>query len=118
MLTPRQCRTFARFVLVWFALALGAAAASPLVRTQGQQLVCTAAGGFKLVGGDDGGVARANAGLQDCPLCVLAGAPPRQLPLIELPPAPAEVIVPAMLRVPDATRTAPPLPARGPPKFS
>ncbi len=118
MLTPRSCRAFARFVLVWFALALGVAAASPLVRTPGLQQVCTAAGGIKLVAVDDGGVPRATSGLQDCPLCVLAGAPPQRLQLTVPPPVPAAALLPAQPTVSDAARTAPPLPPRGPPAFS
>lgn len=105
-------------MLVWFALALGAAAASPLVRTQDQQLVCTAAGSLRFVNLDDGGAARATGGLQDCPQCILAGAPPRQDRSIVPLPAPASVLASASLRVPHASRTAPPLPARGPPELS
>ena len=118
MMSPRSCRAFARFVLVWFALALGAAAASPLVRTADQQLVCTAAGGFKLVGVDDGGAPRVTNGLQDCPLCVLAGAPPQRLALTVPLPAPAAALLAALPPVSDAARTAPPLPPRGPPAIS
>ena len=118
MQTLRNAHQLARFVLVWFALALGVAAASPLVRTEGQQLVCTAMAGVKLVNVDDGGEPRAGTGLQDCPLCVLAGAPPRQLQLTVALPVPAAALMPVMLRTSDAARTAPPLPPRGPPEVS
>ncbi len=118
MMTPRSCRAFARFVLVWFALALGVAAASPLVRTADQQLVCTAAGGFKLVYVDDGDAPRVANGLQDCPLCVLAGAPPQCLPLTVPLPEPAMALLPVSPPGSDAARSAPPLPPRGPPAFS
>lgn len=111
----RQSRRFARFMLVWFALALGVAAASPLVQTQGLQLVCTASGVFKFVDIGDDGTARAGAGLQDCPLCILAGAPPPQgrfsapVPPAVAAPVPVAAVTPAVARV------APPLPPRGPP---
>lgn len=115
MSSPNRCRQLARLVLVWFALALGAAVASPLVRTQEQQLVCTAAGGFKLVGVTDDGVPRATGGLHDCPLCILAGAPP-QRGLVPVMQAQAELaLLPVVEHAPRFLRSAPPLPARGPP---
>ena len=111
----RHCRNVARFVLVWFALALGAAAASPLVRAQGQQLVCTAAGSFKFVGTDEAGTLRASGGLHDCPLCILSGAPPQRQHLVALLPPADAAPGPVAEHAPGSWRTAPPLPARGPP---
>jgi hypothetical protein len=92
------------------------AAASPLVRGQDQQLICSAAGQLQFVTvGDDGGIVRAGAALQDCPLCILAGAPPQQLHLGAVAPACAAATQPAPRSVPQSTRSAPPLPPRGPP---
>lgn len=114
----RQCRTVTRFVLVWFVLALGAAAASPLIRPQTLQLVCSSAGVSTFVGVDHDGKATLGHGLAQCPLCIVAGAPPPWQPpprLVQVPAAaPPDVIV--LERT--ASRAAPPLPARGPPALS
>lgn len=111
----RHCRHIARFVLVWFALALGVAAASSLVRVQGQQLVCTAAGSFKFVGIDEAGTQRADGGQHDCPLCILSAAPPQRLHLVALLPPADAAPEPVAEHARGIWRTAPPLPARGPP---
>ena len=111
-------RAVTRFVLVWFVLALGAAAATPLVRPQNLQLVCSSTGMSVFVNVDQDGTAHGGPGLAQCPLCIVAGAPPPWQPLpsaAQLPPvAPLAVIV--LERA--ASRTAPPLPARGPPAQS
>jgi len=77
----RNAHRLARFVLVWFALIVGAAVASPLVKTEAVHLVCTAIGGVKLVqsdaAGDDVGKGALRTAL-DCPAC---------LPLIASPVA-------------------------------
>lgn len=76
MSSPRLTRLLARWVLVCFAFSLGVAVASPLIKTQGMQLVCTGVGNMKLVtSSDDGSVASDRATL-DCPLCAHLGAPP------------------------------------------
>lgn len=115
MLMPRQCRQLARLVLAWFVLALAVAAAAPLVHAQDQQLVCTADGGVTLVDADGDAAPRGDAGWQHCPLCVLAGAPPRQDPSLLARTVTMAAPVATTLRRPDVTRSAPPLPARGPP---
>ena len=53
--TLRQARWISRLVLVWFALFLGAAVASPVIKPVGGQMVCSAMGGMKMVvdGQDD-----------------------------------------------------------------
>mgnify|MGYP003343909841 CR=1 FL=1 len=43
----RQAKNLARFVLVWFALSLGVAMASPLVAPKSMELVCTTGGTMK-----------------------------------------------------------------------
>lgn len=103
-------------MLVWFACALGAAAASPLFRVEHRQLICSAAGHVKFVTvGDAGDAVRDTGALQDCPLCVLLGAPPQQVqsPVFAWAalPGPATVLPPGL----HAARSAPPLPPRGPP---
>ncbi|WP_295849757.1 DUF2946 family protein [uncultured Xylophilus sp.] len=109
-----------RALLAWFALAVGAAAASPLVQPRALALVCAGAGALQLreAGSDpDGTSDRAvSAGaMGECPLCVTAGAPP-PVPAAALcaPPRIADRLATAR---PDAVavRGAAPPPGRGPP---
>lgn len=116
MHTLRTAHLLARFVLVWFALSMGVAIASPLVKPQSVQLVCSAAGAIKIIadGGDEDTGALRNT--LDCPLCAAVGAPPPQNFVTVL--APATGMAYALPRPVDAPHTrlsAPPLPARGPP---
>ena len=116
MHTLRRFRALTSFLLVWFALSLGAAPASPFVNPQSVQLVCSASGDVKLlvVGGDGAQLQRGHT--LDCPLCVHFGsAAPPPAP-IRLPQA--QPLADALRPVPTAhiaARTAAPLPARGPP---
>jgi hypothetical protein len=117
MQTLRRAHFLARFVLVWFALALGAAIASPIVKPQSMELVCSAGGAVKLVVSDDGAPAPSGHTL-DCPLCMISSAPP---PALQLQVEPQQPLVHALRPIPAAHiagRTAAPLPARGPPAFS
>jgi hypothetical protein len=114
----RPTRTLARIVLACFMLALGVAVASPLVKPQSWQVVCSAAGTVKLLNfGDDGTVHTAGHQLE-CPLCWLTAAPPPDVHIALLPQSVALTDCPSILRGPVAARSAPPLPARGPPVFS
>ena len=45
----RHGRFLARLVLAWFALAIGVAVASPLVKPQAIELVCSGNGAIKLL---------------------------------------------------------------------
>lgn len=109
----RHARFLARLVLAWFALSLGVAIASPLVKPVDLQLVCSVAGAKLLVKGDSGDKTAGHT--LDCPLCAATGAPPPLgvVGLVYEPPL-AHVLqsVPAA-RI--AALTAAPLPARGPP---
>lgn len=115
-------KSFARLVLVWFALFIGVAIASPILNPTETQMVCSSAGGMKMV------VSGANANASDkdadkaqtatnmdCPLCAPVCVPLQSRsasfdhasPLAHsLHPIAAALI---------ATQTAPPLPSRGPP---
>jgi len=118
MQTLRNARSLARFVLLWFALALGAAVASPLVRPQSVQLVCTGSGAVKVLSLADDGTVQSTGHLLDCPLCVVAGAPPPERPRAVQPRQPlSRMSVAVRVACPDA-RCAPPLPPRGPPAVS
>jgi hypothetical protein len=113
----RHATFLARLVLAWFALALGVAVASPVVKPQGGQLVCSGSGTLQLVvpAGDDGQPPSTHT--FDCPLCASVAPPP---PAIE----PAAFLPPlghVMQSVPSArhaARLAAALPARGPPHAS
>jgi len=84
----RNAHHLTRFVLVWFALFVGVAVASPLVKPEAVQLVCTAIGGVKLVQVDAAGAdvdrAAAHTAL-DCPACLPLIAPPMADVLAQLP---------------------------------
>ncbi|GAB4218063.1 MAG: hypothetical protein Fur007_22380 [Rhodoferax sp.] len=117
--TLRNTPWLARLALLWFALTLGAAVASPLVHPQTELVICTGAGMLKVVLADDGTVT--TAAISDtgdtlfCPLCMVGGAPaPVVLRTVEPPHALSHVLqsIPAA-RI--AALTAAPLPARGPP---
>ena len=71
----RHAAFLARLVLAWFALSLGVAVASPVVKPQAVELVC-AGGAIKLLvkGGDDVDESRSHT--LDCPLCSGLDAPP------------------------------------------
>ncbi|MBH2020537.1 DUF2946 family protein [Polaromonas sp.] len=115
----RNAHLLARFVLVWFALSIGVAIASPLVKPQAMQVVCSGSGAMKLVIQTDDGGQDVDGFTPDCPLCAASSAPPPPAA-----PVTAELAQPLayMLQSIPAARiaalTAAPLPARGPPAFS
>ena len=68
--TLRNTPWLARLALLWFALTLGVAVASPLVNPQNEVLICSAASGMvKIVLNDDGSVS--SSATLDCPLCLV-----------------------------------------------
>ena len=72
----RNARSLARLVLVWFALALGVAVASPLIKPDASTLVCSAGGVMKRVAADtDADAAPMLPSLLDCPLCLHVASP-------------------------------------------
>jgi hypothetical protein len=115
MQTLRRAQLLAKFVLVWFVLSIGSAIASPLIKPQSIELICSGSGAMKvLIKFDDGSVTTSSHTL-DCPLCAQISAPP---PVAKLHTAPAVPLAYALRSIPAAhiaARTAAPLPARGPP---
>jgi hypothetical protein len=112
----RQSKFIARCVLVWFALAMAAAVAAPVVNPQGTQLVCSAAGTVKLVNAGADESAPMQSHLLDCVLCLAFSGPPAQT--VSGPEAPTNLLSFALQPAPSpwvARRTAAPLLARGPP---
>ena len=114
----RPAAGLVRGLLLMFVLSLGVAIASPIVKPQAMELICSGAGIVKAVVHTDDGVQELGAGHLDCPLCVLGGAPPVPsavtLPTLQ-PLGHAVQPIPAA-RI--AAATAAPLPARGPPSLS
>jgi hypothetical protein len=113
----RRARRLISFVLMWFALSLGVAIASPVVHPQAMELLCSSAGAVKVVVQIDDGLQEMGGGHMDCPLCFLTGAPP-STPVVTLPSV--QPLAHAVQPVPAARlawATAAPLPARGPPSL-
>ena len=105
-----------RLVLVWFALYLGAAVASPVVAPQRFEVICSGSGMVKLLVKADNGEPSASTSAMDCPLCAPGGAPPMPAVLPQM--RPAQPLAYATRSIPAAriaALTAAPLPARGPP---
>jgi hypothetical protein len=113
----RNAHLIARFVLVWFALSIGAAIASPLVKPQVMDLVCTGGGGMKLLFKTDDAGKTVALHTMDCPLCVTASAPPAVVLLSTPPPFPLAHVLQSIAAAPVAAFVAAPPPARGPPDF-
>jgi hypothetical protein len=118
MFSTTNRQFFARLVLVWFALFIGVAIASPILNPTETQIVCSSAGGMKMLAiseqGEQGEQVKLTANM-DCPLCAAA--------ILNLEPCSVglEKVSPSVhLLHPDAAAhvvslTAPPLPSRGPP---
>ncbi|WP_326541032.1 DUF2946 family protein [Pseudorhodoferax sp.] len=107
-----------RSVLALFLLSLGMAIASPIVKPQAMELICSSAGLVKAVVHTDDGVQEMGAGHLDCPACVLTGAPPVSSTAALPPVQPLGHAVQPIPAARIAAATAAPLPARGPPTLS
>jgi len=117
MQSLRHAIQLTRLVLVWFALSVGVAIASPVVNPQAMDLVCTSAGSMKLVvQGDDDTVSAGHT--LDCPLCASVSAPPPVFNTKLTPPSPLAHALQPLAAAHMAALTAPPLPSRGPPVLS
>ncbi|MBE0474084.1 MAG: DUF2946 family protein [Rhodoferax sp.] len=119
MHTLRNAPWLARLALLWFALTLGAAVASPMVQPQQELVICTGAGMLKVVLADDGTVTTAatsdTGDALFCPLCLAGGAPPAVVVEPINPPQSTGRARQGTPTVHIAARSAAPLPARGPP---
>ena len=118
MQTLRTAKSLARLVLVWFALTVGAAIASPLIKPQSFEMICSGSGVIKLLPKTDDGKTPMSGLTLDCPLCIAVGAPP---PVVGCTAEPHQALSYALKASPAAhiaARTAVPPPARGPPVFS
>jgi hypothetical protein len=117
--TLRSAHRITRFMLVWFALSLGVAIASPLVNPQSTELICSGSGVMKmLVKNADGSSTEVVARMLDCPMCATLAAPP---PIQNNFAPPVQPLGHALQPIPAAhiaAITGAPPPARGPPAFS
>ena len=111
----RQAKTLARFVLVWFALSLGVAMASPLVAPKSMDLVCTSGGAMKMVSSDDADKTESTVHTMDCALCIAVGFPPPPISNQFTKPSSLAHALHPIAAAHIAAATAPPLPSRGPP---
>ncbi len=119
MQTLRNAHLIARFVLVWFAFSIGVAIASPIVKPQPMELICSGAGVMKLLVKTDDGAKEVLTYTMDCPLCANNSAPPP--PVVRLTAEPLQPLAYVLRSLPAArlaSLTAAPPPARGPPSFS
>ena len=111
----RSSKLIASLVLAWFALFLGSAVASTVIKPGGMQLVCSAGGGMKMVDMDgNGGEVKASASM-DCPLCAAVVAPPPSLNSEIIKPSALEHALHPIAAAHIAALTAAPPPSRGPP---
>lgn len=116
----RNAPWLAQLALLWLALTIGVAVASPVVNPQTERVICTGAGMLKVVLSDDGTVTPAatpdSGDTLFCPLCLVTGAPP---PVVLNTMAVPQPLAHGMQAIPAAiiaARTAAPPPARAPPK--
>ena len=117
MQSLRHATQIIRLVLVWFALSVGVAVASPVLNPKSMDVVCTGTGVMKLVvQGDDDSAASVKT--MDCPLCTSITAPPPEFNTSLTQPSPLAHAVQPIAAAHIAAVTAPPLPSRGPPAFS
>jgi hypothetical protein len=119
MQTLRRAHHLARLVLVWFALSLGVAIASPVVNPQDLQMVCTGSGAMKLIVTDANGDQDTTLLSMDCPLCATGLAITPELPTLDFTQA-APINLATMQAASTATAQffSAPLPARGPPSIN
>ena len=109
----RLRRLTCQLLLVWFALSIGVAMASPVLTAHGDDVVCSGSGALMLMPADDGGTPAAGHD-HDCHLCVMVGAPP-VVPLV-LAAYAAPVDTPILqLPVPVPSQHPVPFQQRGPP---
>jgi Protein of unknown function (DUF2946) len=109
---------WARWVLLWFALSIGAAIASPLIKPQAMELICTSTGATTVLVKTDDGIKATSSHTLECPLCATLSAPPSVLSSAAQPAQALSHVLHSFPATHVATRSAAPLPARGPPAFS
>lgn len=115
--TLRNTPWLAKLALLWFALTLGVAVASPLVSPQDEVTICSAAGMVKVVLQDDGTVSSTTDASMHCPLCMVGGVPPAFTQVVFEPVLPLGRVLQSIPAARLAAATAAPPPSRAPPAF-
>ena len=118
MQTLRNAHLIARFVLVWFALSIGVSIASPIVKPQGMEVICSGSGVMKLLVKSDEGSKVVSLHTLDCSLCATGYAPPPIMQWSVEAVQPLAHVLQSIAAAHIASRTGASPPARGPPAFS
>ena len=113
----RTYKFLPRFLLVWFVLSLGIAAASSWVSPKSMDLVCTSGGFVKVVISDNDGTVHAPVHTMDCALCMAVGIPPSPVHSQFIKPSSLSRALHPIAAAHIAAATAPSLPSRGPPSL-
>jgi hypothetical protein len=116
--TLRTSPWLAKVALLWFALTLGVAVASPMVSPQEELVICTSAGMVKVKLNADGSVSTEADSQARCPLCVVGSAAPPAF--VAALPEPVQLLAYVLQSIPAAhiaVATASPPPSRGPPSL-
>ena len=108
-------KLIARLVLVWFALFIGVAIASPILNPTETQMVCSSAGGMKMVASVEEGVDAKLTANMDCSLCAPVHVPLHSCNISFDHASPLAHSLHPVAAALIAAHTAPPLPSRGPP---
>ncbi|MEY2953211.1 MAG: hypothetical protein RLZZ401_1298 [Pseudomonadota bacterium] len=111
----RHAHCLARLVLVWFALSVAAAVASPVVQPQSMALVCSASGALKVLIASGDATQELAGHTLDCPLCAGLGAPPPAMRVVAAPVLPLSYALRPVPAARIAVFAGAALPARGPP---
>lgn len=115
--TLRNTPWMAKLALLWFALTLGVAVASPMVNPQEELVICSSSGMVKVTVHADGSISTESSAALSCPLCVLGNAAPLAFGRVQ--PAQVHVLTyahPEKAAEFIAASTAAPPPSRGPPR--
>ncbi len=116
--TLRNTPWLARLALLWFALTLGVAVASPMVNPQEELIICTSVGMAKVSINVDGSLSTELASQAHCPLCVLgSAAPPVFVTVLSEPVRALGHVLQSIPAARMAAATAAPPPSRGPPSL-
>lgn len=111
----RNSRLLAGLALAWLVLTLGVAVASPLVQPKLLEMVCSSMGGMQMIELDGDSPLAQSPHALDCPLCLLAAAPPPSITVHFQQPQPLALALQPVVAARIAALVGAPLPARGPP---
>lgn len=112
----RNAPWLARLALLWFALTLGVAVASPMVNPQEELVICSSAGMVKVKLNADGSLSTEPSADVHCPLCLVGvAAPPGCANLQATPPQALRDVLNHVVGGHLAAATAALPPARAPP---